>query len=773
MNGVADRPTTRGAAFAPPPPPPSKLWSVRALVLALMLVTLTPGVIGVGILLHRLYHDGREQVEKDTVQTARAMAQAVDGQIKYAKAIAIALSTSRLITSGDWATFHARARDLLKTEGIVATVLVVDKTGQQFVNTQIPFGDAFPKSNPLDDRLRRVFENGDIIVTDVAVNERSSPFASSVVVPVRVDSKIPYALSLSITPQELGEILAQQGLPPAWRSVVADANGTIAARSTLAEQIVGKQINAAMLGLLTRSVEGTLEGINKEGVPSLMAYSRSPEYGWTVAIAIPIDLVQSDLKRGFLILGIAGLMLFVAGGWFAWLLGGRISRSVQTLTQSAVAMESGESLTASVVSFREAEQADQAMVRTSAMLRQRADALQVSDATLSEERRNALAAEVQAVKAKSQFLAMVSHELRSPLQAILSAINLLELGHGQGVERRSTMSRSLPVIRAAVDSLSAQVRDLLTLASGEVGRLEMRPEAFDAVALVHEVAELHRPRADEKGLVLEVVAPHSPVFVVADPTRIAQVLTNLISNAIKYTTEGSVTVALAHVCTGSGRLEIQVKDTGPGVPQNFASHMFAPYERRGTVEPDRQSAGIGLAVVHTVVTHLGGTVTFDSQSGVGTTFNVSIPVADVVEQEPRQHPGVSYVLIVDDRADVLTGLADVIRAMGHRCDVAESAAVGANVLGARVYDLVLIDLNMPVKSGYEFASETRRGGGPNENGVLVAISADDAQEVGKAWPFDGFLAKPIDRKTLRSTLDWAQQENLERRAARAPEAPSS
>ena len=655
----------------------------------------------------------------------------------------------------------------MRTEGITSSVIVFDSSGQQVVNTQFPLGQILPRQ-PDWPQFRAVFESRQPFVTNVVFHAATPHAIASVVVPVFNGDSVPYALSLSVSPDQLGEILSQQGLPGTWRSSIADRAGVLAARSSLGHEFVGTPLNPALRSQMAIKSEGAINAVTKEGVPALVVFSQSPASLWTVAIAIPADTFLAELKHNFFLLGAVGLLLFAGSASVAWFMGGRIATSVQNLARSAAAMESGQHVLAPTVSFLEAEQAGSAIVRTSKMLQQRAEALLAADASLSEERRNALASDVQTVKAKTQFLAMVSHELRSPLQAILSAVNLLELGHGQGVERRLVAARSLPIIRTAVDSLTTHVRDLLTLASGDAGRLEMRPEVFDAVALVEEIVDLQRQAAESKGLYLELLAPRDPAFVVADPTRVTQVLTNLLSNAIKYTVHGGVKVSLTYKSHHGSSLDLAVEDTGPGVAETFAAQLFSPYERRGTVEPDRQSAGIGLAVVQTVVRHLGGTVNVESNIGVGTTFKVWIPVASVSDREAVHQPGSSNVLIVDDRKDILTGLAAVIAAQGHRCDIADSAAVGANLLGAQVYDLVLIDLNMPVKSGYELASETRRGGGINARSVFVAISADDAEEVGKAWPFDGFLAKPIDRKTLRETLSWSDRENSLRRSGRSP-----
>jgi signal transduction histidine kinase len=367
----------------------------------------------------------------------------------------------------------------------------------------------------------------------------------------------------------------------------------------------------------------------------------------------------------------------------------------------------------------------------------------------AEERRVALDAErtakqamQEAVQAKMQFLGMVSHELRSPLQSIQSALDVLELRGAQ-----ANHAKLVPQISRAADALNAQLRDLLTLARGEAGKLEIKPESFDAAELVTGVAEAIRPAAQVKGLALNVQVAPGAVRVVTDPARIGQVLTNLIENAVKYTASGSVDVVLHTIDAAEPRLAISVRDTGPGIPQEFLPKIFAPYRRFGSLG-GAEGYGIGLAVVNTVVEHLGGKVGVVSREGEGTTFTVSIPVA-VPEQAPKAptKETARHVLVVDDRSDVRDALVDVISELGIECDEADSAAAGANLLATRVYDAVLIDLDMPVKRGVELASETRRGG-LNSDGYFIAISAAEGRAEGSAWPFDAFLQKPIDRQAL-------------------------
>ena len=363
--------------------PATSLWSVRAWLLGLVLTCLIPGVIGMGILIHRMYQDGRTRIENDTILTARAMVQAVDGQLSKAKVMALALSTSSYLPASDLAGFHRRARELLRTEAIGIDVVLSDAGGQQVVNTSHPYGEALPGHGNAK-QVYRVFETGEPLISDVFIGGASGAFRASVEVPVRANGKVVQSLGVNIAPQQLGAILSQQNLPADWISSISDSTGTIAARSNQADRFIGKKVNPEILRRLSSTSESAFESVTKEGFPALLVFSRSPVSRWTVAIAIPLGTLQADLRRNLALLGVGGVLLFAASGWFAWRVGGRIARSVQALTDSAVAMASGEAVQVSGVSFREADEAGRAMVHTSQLLKQRSQALADSHATLQE-----------------------------------------------------------------------------------------------------------------------------------------------------------------------------------------------------------------------------------------------------------------------------------------------------------------------------------------------------------------------------------------------------
>lgn len=355
----------------------------------------------------------------------------------------------------------------------------------------------------------------------------------------------------------------------------------------------------------------------------------------------------------------------------------------------------------------------------------------------------------ESLKGKSEFLSRVSHELRSPLQGVVSALDVIEERFAQDAAQAELLSR----IRRGATVLNTQLRDLLTLARGDVGKMEINPAPFEVGELVASVIREVRAEAEAKGLELIVDKPDEPLFVVADPARIDQVLTNLVTNATRHTKAGSVRLTLHPYDAGQGCLHFEVSDTGPGIDKQRLPTLFDPYTRFGEITRKGEGAGLGLAIVRSVLQFLGGKVSVASETGQGTTFKVAVP-AELLDGERSLDRGhrPSRVLVVDDRKEVLEAIASVVKQLGFECDTALAVATAANLLGAHAYDIVFLDLDMPVKSGYDLAAETRRGDGPNRGSRIMSISAADVPDDRRGWPFDGHLTKPITMQAIQRAI---------------------
>ena len=380
------------------------------------------------------------------------------------------------------------------------------------------------------------------------------------------------------------------------------------------------------------------------------------------------------------------------------------------------------------------------------------------------DRQRAVEAMERAIVAKRKFLSMVSHEVRSPLQNIVASAELLAMK-----DSRPESVAAIRRIRHAVSVLQGQLRDLLTIARGDADQWAMQAETFEFGELVGDVCAELEESAHAKGLAFCVEVPEVPVTVNADPIRIAQVLRNLVENAVRYTNAGRIVVRLEPFDGGgspatdtpaadetpmAGWVRFSVQDTGPGLPPHALQRL------KGATVPFESSSdgtGIGLFVIRDVLQQLGGQIDVQSTiaqsaEGQGTTFKVSIPATLVRETAAQARISGNTdplnILIVDDRPDVLKSLSDVTRRLGHSCKAVSSGLEAHGVLASTRFDAVLIDLEMPDEDGLTLATEIRSGGGPNGTSMLILISAAENRAVGMTWPFDGFLQKPIDCQAL-------------------------
>ena len=246
----------------------------------------------------------------------------------------------------------------------------------------------------------------------------------------------------------------------------------------------------------------------------------------------------------------------------------------------------------------------------------------------------------------------------------------------------------------------------------------------------------------------------------ADGSRIDQVLTNLVVNSVRYTSSGRVCLTLHPYEEPAKRLHFTVADTGPGISPALLPALLEPDKVVNGSARRGEGSGIGLAVVRTLVDLLGGTVSVSSQENRGTTFDVYIPAESIDAQAlfANLDGDAGRVLIVDDRDEVLTALMSVANGLGYHCDRATTAALATNLLATRRYDAVLIDIQMPGKSGVDLATETRARRGPNQKTRLLGMSAAEGAAPDFNGPFDACLAKPIDRNALSSALreEWPE-----------------
>jgi PAS domain S-box-containing protein len=361
----------------------------------------------------------------------------------------------------------------------------------------------------------------------------------------------------------------------------------------------------------------------------------------------------------------------------------------------------------------------------------------------------------EADRRKDEFIALLGHELRNPLAPIRTAVELLE--HLDGLP--PTVHRVREVVARQVGQMASLVDDLLDVSRVSRGKVELRREPCDLARIVSDVAEDHRGSIEAGGLTLAVVRPSEPATIVADPTRVAQIVGNLLDNAAKFTDAGG-RVSLSVVADDEAA-ELRVEDTGVGMEPEMLERIFQPFAQADrTLDRRKGGLGLGLALVKGLVELHGGSVGAESPGlGKGTRIRVRFPLAAPPARRPSapalQAPRRGLrVLVIEDNVDGAEMLSMLLTARGHDVEVAYDGEEGLARAKARHPEVVLCDVGLPGMSGLDVARamrsdpELRHARLVAQTGYGRAEDVEDALSAG----FDAHLRKPIDLDRLTELL---------------------
>lgn len=330
-----------------------------------------PGVLGVTSFFIYQYRQGLIQQEKDTIQTARALVQAVDNHLLRAQAVAQALSTAETLARRDFAGFHHDARNAIALSGLGTNVVLRDKAGRQVLNTAIDYGKPL-QAHSAPEQVREVFATGEPTISPIFIGPVLKKPLMSVDVPVIIHGEIAYALGVGILPEGFNALLRAQRLPSGWVAGVFDTHGTTAGRTHLPEQFVGYKATEQLIKAMMASPEGTVETTTKEGILAKTFYSSSPVTHWRVAIGIPMRTVQLGLLKTLSLLAVGVLILLGISLMLARFMSRKIAHSVSALTAPAIALGKGEAAPVPDLPIKEAAEVAAAIGRAACLLQERA-----------------------------------------------------------------------------------------------------------------------------------------------------------------------------------------------------------------------------------------------------------------------------------------------------------------------------------------------------------------------------------------------------------------
>ncbi len=374
-----------------------------------------------------------------------------------------------------------------------------------------------------------------------------------------------------------------------------------------------------------------------------------------------------------------------------------------------------------------------------------------------------------ASQAKSEFLANISHELRTPMNGVLGMLDI-------ALDRKVSpeLKEQLQTAQSCAFSLLSLLNDILDLSKIEAGKMTLEEIPFDMRVLLADCIKAHQPKAAENSVSLRAeVASDVPQQIIGDPLRIRQIIANLVSNAVKFTEHGSVDVRVAgeFIPRGQFQLQITVQDSGMGIPPDKLLYIFDKFTQAdGSITRRFGGTGLGLAIIRSLVDLHGGEVHVQSELGRGTTFVVTLKcetdVATGASQEarlaaiPQSTPGASgspaRILVVEDNHVNQKVVTAVLRKRGFSIELANDGQEALDKLEkSATFDLVLMDVQMPVLDGLEATRLIRKD--PRWDGLpIIAMTAHamngDKERCLEAG-MNGYISKPVHPSHLLSTVD--------------------
>ena len=584
----------------------SLIWMVVGCVL--------PAWIGIAGLIYSMYASEHERAAQNEVMTARALVLALDRYLATAQTAMEVLAKSPELETDDFAAFHRRASELIR-QLPGNNIVLRDQSGQQLVNTLKPFGQELPL-DPNSGVLAQVFSTGKSAISNLFFGPVAKKHLIAIEVPVFRDGKVKYCLAIAVFAERIGDLLSDQKLPPGWLATIFDTSGTIVARTQNQDRFVGQLGSLDLREMITRQPSGFLYSISREGIPLYSGFSRSAVSNWAVAVGVPVAVMDHEL---YAFLGLSGAGALVILGFGIGLTGVKsrqIASEVKALIAPAMAFGRGEAPIIRRLRIREINDVASQLEKAFGLLQLR---------TLERDQaENERMAAKRTAELKDEFIATVSHELRTPLTSI--AVSLELLADQEDADRSKPTSELLAIARTNSERLGRLVNDILDIEKLEAGKVPFDMQRVDVGTLLQQVLDANRPLVESFGVTLRFENT-SRNDVYADPDRLIQVATNLLSNACKFSPAGAEVVVRAE--DRGDKIRISVRDHGPGIPEGFRHRVFEKFAQADNSDARQNpGTGLGLSIVKQIVQRLAGEIAFTDAPGGGTIFFFDLPAIE-------------------------------------------------------------------------------------------------------------------------------------------------
>ncbi|MEP3889801.1 MAG: ATP-binding protein [Hellea sp.] len=483
--------------------------------------------------------------------------------------------------------------------------------------------------------------------------------------------------------------------------------------------------------------------------------------------------IKTYISIACALLPFALILAFILGRIFGRLLSKPIEKLSETMAE--VKRTENYNLTADIEEGYELTKLSQAFNEMLEKIKARDELVEYQKQELELQKSKA----VQASKSKSEFLANMSHEIRTPMNGVMGMAQVLMRAE---LPKKETQYAGL--IYESGSALMTILNDILDFSKIEAGRLELDPARFDLTETLKGVNALMHNSAKEKGIDLSLnIQRGIETHLIGDAGRIRQILINLIGNAIKFTHEGGVFIhASTHILNNNNRLNITIQDTGIGISKEHLETIFEKFNQAdGSITRVFGGTGLGLSITKSLIDAMGGTINVTSELGKGSTFVLTLPLSVAsdnhltlhnphsvtsAQNRQRETPATSVktnkvkILVADDNETNLRCINDLLAHIGYQVDAVTNGQMAYNAAKASQYDLILMDMAMPVMDGLESLKAIRAyEASQGKSAVPIVVVTGHAligdKEAFLNMGFDGYVSKPIESQQILEAIKAA------------------
>jgi len=739
----------------------------RRLTLAFLLVGLLPaavaGFLGVRQSLHGAQAARLESEERLIALCAKAMADTLRDGLRILQAAAQENWLRRAVLAGDRPGVGAQVRAIQRQYSHFAAVFVVDANGIMLANSLDPsiVGQDFRHR----DYYQGVLQSRAPYISPVPYIGAATRVPTMAVATPILDSRshLVGVLAGSFTLEHLSQLLAPAGADAAAQRAFARDQGELYLVSPsgviLAHTDPGKRsgtVAAADLGAREALAghRGSIAWTGESGKARISVFAPLPEIGWGLVYTRPSHLWLFAVPYFFPGLLIALAIVLVAAAFAGTLAARHLSRPILDLQEAVSRLRGGE-FTARLPEARRDELGDLA-VAFNRMATALQDLYANLEAKVAERTATLKATNLELARAsqvKSEFLARMSHDLRTPLNAVIGFADLLLTE--QAGPMNDKQQRYLGHVANAGRHLVALINDIMDLTRVEAGKLEIHPEPCRVPLLLEETLAMFRTQAQAKRITLAVEVTSPLADLMADRIRLQQILHNLLSNALKFTPEGGmVTITARQIGL---EMEFVVRDTGVGIRPEDHQRIFEVYEQAGMPNGRQKGTGLGLAITKRLVELHGGGIRVESAPGQGSTFIVRLPGASPTEVEPEE-PDVSrpLVLVIEDDLRAAELIRNHLTRGGYRVAIVASGHAGLGAARRLQPQAITLDLGLPDMDGWQVLHRLK--GDPVTQAIPVLIvTAREQGQLGLSLGAVDWLVKPVDPQRLIAALQRCRE----------------